>query len=229
MKRVFKEGIFPSDIGCYTLGLQMGAVDTTICMGASISIGSGISHACPGVDVVSTIGDSTFLHSGLNGLINSVYNNANQTIVILDNRITAMTGHQPNPNTGLTAIGTTSPKISLEALVRACGISFVESVDPYDLPALIDTFQTAKKTPGVKVIIAKQGCAVMLKRNGIKLPKYTVEPTKCVKCKACIKYGCPAIEINNEGCAKITNLCNGCGVCSDICPAGAIVKEGARK
>ena len=150
MKKVFKDGVFPSDIGCYTLGLQLGAVDTTICMGASITVGSGIAHSCPGTDVVSTIGDSTFLHTGVNGLINAVYNNTNQIVIILDNRITAMTGHQPNPNTGLTATGEESPKISLEELARACGVSYVESVDPYDLTYLLATLKEAKEKPGVK-------------------------------------------------------------------------------
>jgi indolepyruvate ferredoxin oxidoreductase alpha subunit len=103
IKKVFKDAIYPSDIGCYTLGLQLGVVDTTICMGASITVASGISHAGDPRDIVCTIGDSTFMHTGIQGLINAVYNGANMTVVILDNRITAMTGHQPNPNTGVTA------------------------------------------------------------------------------------------------------------------------------
>jgi indolepyruvate ferredoxin oxidoreductase alpha subunit len=229
MRKVFKDGVFPSDIGCYTLGLQLGAVDTTICMGASITIGSGIAHACPGTDVVSTIGDSTFLHTGINGLINAVYNNTNQTIIILDNRITAMTGHQPNPNTGITATGEPSPKISLEELVRACGVSFVETVDPYDLTYLLVTLREAKKHPGVKVIIAKQPCVIMNKRLGIKRNRFVVDAEKCTKCGACLKYGCPAIETDETGASKITALCTGCGVCADICPAGAIHRGGARQ
>ena len=123
IKKVFKDGIYPSDIGCYTLGLQLGAVDTTICMGASITVGSGISHAGEERDVVATIGDSTFLHTGIPGLLNAVYNGAKMTVVILDNRTTAMTGHQPNPNTGCTACGSPSPSVSLEAFCRACGVS----------------------------------------------------------------------------------------------------------
>ena len=229
MKKVFKDGVFPSDIGCYTLGLQLGAVDTTICMGASITIGSGISHACPGTDVVSTIGDSTFLHTGVNGLINAVYNNASQTVIILDNRITAMTGHQPNPNTGINARGEISPKISLEELARACGVSFVETVDPYDLTYLLATLREAKEKPGVKVIIAKQPCVIMNKRLGIKRNKFVVDTEKCTKCGACLKYGCPAIETDESGASVITPLCTGCGVCADICPAGAIHRGGARQ
>ncbi|MDO5843936.1 MAG: indolepyruvate ferredoxin oxidoreductase subunit alpha [Methanocorpusculum sp.] len=229
IKKVFKDGIFPSDIGCYTLGLQMGSVDTTICMGASVTVGSGISHSIEGAEVVSTIGDSTFLHTGVNGLINAVYNGANQTIIILDNRITAMTGHQPNPNTGLTAAGIASPKISLEEIARACGVSFVESVDPYDLTHLLATLREAKEKKGVKVIIAKQPCVIMNKRLGIKRSKYVVDETRCTKCGACLKYGCPAIETDSNGAALTTNLCTGCGVCADICPAGAIRKGGAKE
>ena len=229
MKKVFKDGVFPSDIGCYTLGLQLGAVDTTICMGASITVGSGIAHSCPGTDVVSTIGDSTFLHTGVNGLINAVYNNTNQIVIILDNRITAMTGHQPNPNTGITAAGDESPKISLEELARACGVSYVESLDPYDLTYLLATLREAKEKPGVKVIIAKQPCVIMNKRLGIKRNRYVVDAEACTKCGACLKYGCPAIETDETGPAKITTLCTGCGVCADICPTGAIHRGGARQ
>lgn len=228
MRKVFKDGIFPSDIGCYTLGLQLGAVDTTICMGASITVGSGIAHSVEGAEVVSTIGDSTFLHTGVNGLINAVYNNANQTVIILDNRITAMTGHQPNPNTGLTACGVESPKISLEELARACGVKFVESVDPYDLTHLLSVLREAKEKKGVKVIIAKQPCVIMNKRLGIKRSRYVVDADRCTKCGACIRYGCPAIETDETGAARTTALCTGCGVCADICPAGAIHRGGVR-
>ncbi len=134
MKKVFGESaIYPSDIGCYTLGIQLGAVDTTICMGASITVGSGIAHSGESRDIVCTIGDSTFLHTGIQGLMNAVYNGANMTVIILDNRITAMTGHQPNPNTGITATGVETPPVSLDAVCRSCGATFVETVDPYDL------------------------------------------------------------------------------------------------
>lgn len=228
MKKVFKDGIFPSDIGCYTLGLQLGAVDTTICMGASITVGSGIAHSVEGAEVVSTIGDSTFLHTGVNGLINAVYNNANQTVIILDNRITAMTGHQPNPNTGMTACGVESPKVSLEEIARACGVKFVEAVDPYDLTHLLAVLKEAKEKEGVKVIIAKQPCVIMNKRLGIKRSRYVVDSNRCLRCGACIRYGCPALETDENGAARTTSLCTGCGVCADICPAGAIHRGGAR-
>jgi indolepyruvate ferredoxin oxidoreductase alpha subunit len=225
MRKVFKNGIFPSDIGCYTLGLQLGGVDTTICMGASITVGSGIKQSGEERDVVCTIGDSTFLHTGIPGLLNAVYNGANMTVVILDNRITAMTGHQPNPNTGITARGTESTPISLDAICRACGVSFVETVDPYDLPILLATFRQAKERDGVKVIIAKQPCVITARRSGIKRKPYAVDPERCTGCGVCRSFGCPAIAFADDK-AWITDLCAGCGVCADICPSGAIRREG---
>jgi len=224
IRKVFKDGIYPSDIGCYTLGLQLGVVDTTICMGASITVGSGIAHSGEPRDVVCTIGDSTFLHTGIQGLMNAVYNGANMTVVILDNRITAMTGHQPNPNTGTTACGVETPAVSLDAICRACGVSFVETIDPYDMTGMINVFQEAKKRPGVKVIIAKQMCVIMMRRAGIRRGKYTVDTDACTGCGTCIRFGCPAIEFADEK-ARINDLCSGCSVCAQLCPVGAIARE----
>jgi len=225
MRKVFRDGIFPSDIGCYTLGLQLGAVDTTICMGASITVGSGIARSGEERPVVSTIGDSTFLHTGMPGLLNAVYNGADMVVVILDNRITAMTGHQPNPNTGVTATGVESIPISLEAICRSCGVSWVETVDPYDLPVLLDTLRRAKERKGVRVIIAKQPCVITARRSGIRRKAYEVDPDRCTDCGACRSFGCPAIAFAGKN-ATITELCAGCGVCADICPSGAIGREG---
>jgi len=225
IRKVFRDGIYPSDIGCYTLGLQLGVVDTTICMGASITVGSGIAHSGEEQDVVCTIGDSTFLHTGIQGLLNAVYNNARMTVVILDNRITAMTGHQPNPVTGYTACGVESPAISLEQIVRACGVPFVETVDPYDLASLLEVLEKAKARDGVKVIIAKQACVITAKRAGVKRPRYTVDTERCTGCGACIRFGCPAIESDGEK-SRITELCSGCSVCVQVCPVGAIIRVG---
>ncbi|MFZ1898776.1 indolepyruvate ferredoxin oxidoreductase subunit alpha [Methanoregula sp.] len=225
MKKVFKESaIYPSDIGCYTLGLQLGAVDTTICMGASITVGSGIAHSGDPRDVVCTIGDSTFLHTGIQGLMNAVYNGANMTVVILDNRITAMTGHQPNPNTGVTATGAESAPISLDAICRSCGVTFVETVDPYDLTGMLRVLEEAKKKKGVRVVIAKQMCVIAARRAGVKRGRYAANPDLCTGCGTCVKFGCPAIEFVDEK-ARINDLCSGCAVCARLCPVGAISRE----
>jgi len=228
IRRVFRDAIYPSDIGCYTLGLQLGVVDTTICMGASITVASGIAKSGEPRDVVCTIGDSTFLHTGIQGLLNAVYNGGDITVVILDNRITAMTGHQPNPNTGITACGDASVPVSLDAICRACGVTFVETVDPYDLTSMLQVLGEAKSRKGVKVIIAKQQCVITAKRTGIKRGRYTVDAGACTACGTCIRFGCPAIEKGEEDKARISDLCSGCGVCAQICPTGAIVKGGKR-
>jgi indolepyruvate ferredoxin oxidoreductase alpha subunit len=225
IKKVFRDGIFPSDIGCYTLGLQLGVVDTTICMGASITIASGMAQAGEEHDIVCTIGDSTFLHTGIQGLLNAVYNNARITVVILDNRVTAMTGHQPNPNTGETASGVRSPPVSLEMICRACGVSFVETVSPSDLIQFMNILKAAKAEPGVKVVIARQPCVITERRAKVNRGRFTVNREACIGCKACVKFGCPAIELRS-GLALITDLCSGCGACAQICPVAAIMREG---
>jgi len=227
IKRVFKDAVYPSDIGCYTLGLQLGVVDTTICMGASVTVASGIAHAGETRDIICTVGDSTFLHTGIQGLLNAVYNGANITVVILDNRITAMTGHQPNPNTGVTACGIVSPPVSLDAICRACGVSFVETVDPYDITGMMNVLRDAQSRAGVKVIIAKQQCVISARRAGVKRGRYRVDDELCTGCGICVQFGCPAIEMENEK-ARINELCSGCRVCAQLCPSGAIMREGKR-
>ena len=224
MRRVFRDAVFPSDIGCYTLGLQLGAVDTTICMGASITVASGIALTAGG-DVVATIGDSTFLHTGLPGLVNAVYNGAEMVLVILDNRTTAMTGHQPNPTSGVTATGEATPKVSLEALCRACGVTWVETVDPYDMTGLLATLREAKDRSGVRVVIAKKPCVINERRAKVARPRLSVDPSACNGCRTCLRYGCPGMAFEGET-ATVTALCSGCGVCVTLCPQGAIVREG---
>jgi indolepyruvate ferredoxin oxidoreductase alpha subunit len=225
MKKVWRDAVYPSDIGCYTLGLQLGVVDTTICMGSAPSLGSGINHAGDPREVVATIGDSTFLHSGIPGLLNAVYNGAEMTLVILDNRTTAMTGHQPNPVSGTTARGEAKAPVSLEAVCRACGVQFVETVSPYDLPTTIEVMKQAKAQKGVKVVIAKQPCVITARRAGVRRGSYTVDRDACTDCGTCIRFGCPAIGMVDER-ASINELCSGCGVCAGICPSGAIGPEG---
>ncbi len=173
------------------------------------------------------IGDSTFLHTGIQGLMNAVYNGANMTVVILDNRITAMTGHQPNPNTGVTATGVESPPVSLDAICRACGVTFVETVDPYDMTGMVRVLEAAKARKGVKVIIAKQMCVIVARRAGVKRGRYAVNPEICTGCGTCVRFGCPAIEFVDEK-ARINDLCSGCAVCAHLCPVGAIAREAKR-
>jgi len=196
-------------------------------MGASITIASGIAHSGEPREIICTIGDSTFLHTGIQGLMNAVYNGADITVVILDNRITAMTGHQPNPNTGVTACGTQSPPVSLDAVCRACGVTFVETVDPYDITGMMNVLKAAQARSGVSVIIAKQQCVIMARRAGVKRGRYTVDADACTGCGTCVRFGCPAIEFADEK-ATINDLCSGCAVCAQLCPAGAIVREGKR-
>lgn len=224
MRKVFgKDAIYPSDIGCYTLGIQSGTVETTLCMGSSISIASGLYHAGEKRPICCSIGDSTFFHTGMNSLLNAVFNKANITVTILDNRITAMTGHQPNPGVGFTVTGEPTVEVSLAELCRAMGAGSVAVVDPYNLEEIQEAFKAAKDFEGTAVVIAKQPCVISGKRAGIRRVPYIVDPEKCEGCKQCVKFGCPAIEFDEENeCTVITALCSGCGVCAQICKFEAI-------
>ena len=208
------------DIGCYTLGAvaPLNAIDTTICMGASVSSLHGFNKANDGESdnkTVAVIGDSTFMHSGVTGLINIAYNDSNSTVIILDNSITGMTGHQQNPTTGYNLKGDPASKIDLEALCRSVGIKSVRVVDPYDLKEC-DTVikeELAKAEPSV--VISRRPCALLkyVKHAG----PIKTNTDKCVGCKMCMQIGCPAVSMEN-GKVKIDNtLCTGCGVCSQMC------------
>ena len=159
----------------------------------------------------------------MNGLMNAVYNKANITVTILDNRITAMTGHQPNPGMGKTVTGETTVDISIEKLCRGLGAEFVEVVDAYDRKATEATFKRAKEYNGTSVVIAEQACVINARRMGVRRKPYMIDPDKCTGCKQCVKFGCPAIEFDYEGkYSKITALCTGCGACAQICKFDAI-------
>ena len=226
LKSVFKDdAIFASDIGCYTLGTQLAAVDTCLCMGASITIASGLSFSGVKNKVACTIGDSTFLHTGIPGLINAVYNKADITVVILDNRTTGMTGHQPHPATGETILGEPSTEISLESVVKACGVPSLQVIDPFDIEIAKAAFKKAYNTDGVKVIIARQPCVITAKRMGIRRHQYEVVEDLCEGCKRCVKFGCPAMEVRN-GKAFINDTCAGCSMCTQVCQFGAIKAKG---
>ncbi|MDD1731637.1 MAG: indolepyruvate ferredoxin oxidoreductase subunit alpha [Methanothrix sp.] len=221
MKKAFgKNAIFPSDIGCYTMAVNMGTVDTCLCMGASITLASGIRHGGETEGICCSLGDSTFLHGGMTGLLNAAYNKARITVAILDNSTTAMTGHQPHPGTGVTATGEATVQVSLEALAKALGAGLVETVDPYQLDETIKSFERARDYPGLSVIIARRPCVIKARKAGQR-PRPLQVNDQCKGCKICIDFGCPAIEFEEER-ARINSLCTGCGVCAAICPASAI-------
>ena len=213
------------DIGCYTLGAvpPLGAIDTTICMGASVSGLHGFNKAGGGQGegkTVAVIGDSTFMHSGVTGLINIAYNESNSTVIILDNSITGMTGHQQNPTTGYNLKGDPCTKIDLETLCRAVGIQRVRVVDPYNLAECDQAVKEELAAAEPSVIISRRPCA-LLKYVKHKAP-LVANSDKCVGCKSCMRIGCPAISIV-DGKAKIDNtLCVGCGVCQQLCKFDAL-------
>ena len=220
------------DIGCYTLGAvaPLGVIDTTICMGASISTLHGMEKA-KGRDFirnwVAVIGDSTFMHTGINSLMNMVYNQANGTVVILDNSTTGMTGHQDHAATGKTLKGQVVPAINIFGLCKSLGIENVYEVNAFDLPGLEETFKRETAKDGVSVIIAKSPCALL---KGVKFPdKCRPLSEKCKKCGACLRPGCPALTKNEDGTISIDEtMCNGCGLCKQLCKFDAIetVKAG---
>ena len=216
------------DIGCYTLGAvaPLNAVDSVICMGASISGTHGFNKANGGSTdgkTVAVIGDSTFMHSGMTGLVNIAYNNSNSTVIIVDNSITGMTGHQQNPTTGMNLKGDPAAKVNLEALCKAIGINSVVVVDPYNIAECerVIKEELAKEEPSV--IISRRPCALL------KYVKYntpvTVSADKCKSCKMCMKIGCPAISMVDGKAVIDSTLCTGCNVCTQLCKFGAM-KEG---
>jgi indolepyruvate ferredoxin oxidoreductase alpha subunit len=213
------------DIGCYTLGAvpPLNALDSTLCMGASISGLHGFNLARKGESEkksVAVIGDSTFMHSGMTGLVNIAYNATNSTVIILDNSITGMTGHQQNPTTGYNIKGDPAQKVDLEALCHALGINRVRVVDPYDLKACETAVKEELQAEEPSVIISRRPC-VLLKSVKPKAP-LKVDPEKCRSCKRCMSLGCPAISMK-DGKARIdATLCVGCGVCKQLCAFGAI-------
>jgi len=223
MRKTFgKNAIFPSDIGCYTMAVNMGTVDTCLCMGASITLASGIRHSGEREGICCSLGDSTFLHGGMTGLLNAAYNKARITVAILDNSTTAMTGHQPHPGTGVTVTGEPTVEVSLEALAKALGAGLVETVDPYELDETIKSFERARDYPGLSVIIARRACVIKARKAGQR-PRPLQVSEECKGCKICIDFGCPALEFEEEK-ARINSLCTGCGVCAAICPASAITE-----
>lgn len=219
------------DIGCYTLGAvaPLNAIDTTVCMGASVSGLHGFVKAGDEENAgrtVAVIGDSTFIHSGVTGLINIAYNESNSTVIILDNSITGMTGHQQNPTTGYNLKGDPCTKIDLESLCHAVGIKRVRVVDPYDMDACQSAIQEELAVKEPSVIISRRPCALL---KYVKHPgPICSDPEKCKGCKACMNIGCPAISMVDGKAVIDETLCVGCGVCEQLCKFGALGTEGGR-
>ncbi len=214
------------DIGCYTLGAvpPLSTIEMTLCMGASIGATHGFNKmlgAASEGKTVAVIGDSTFMHSGMTGLANVAYNQSNSTVIILDNSITGMTGHQQNPSTGLNIKGDPAGKIDLEALCHAMGINRVRVVDPYNLAECDAALKEELAAPEPSVIISRRPCALLktVKHN----PPLKVDAGKCIGCKSCMKIGCPAISMVDGKAFVDQTQCVGCGVCSQLCPKKAFV------
>ena len=219
--------VVSGDIGCYTLGAvaPLQSVDTTICMGASVSAALGMAKA-RGAEfnkkLVSVIGDSTFIHSGITGLIDIVYNKGNNTVIILDNSITGMTGHQENPTTGKTIRGVATKQVDLIKLCQAVGIDHIVVADPVDVKGFEKVVKEEVERDEPSVIIAQRPCALLKGVNYVGKCKIT---DNCKNCKMCMKLGCPAISVRDDKVVIDATQCNGCGLCVNVCPFGAIEKE----
>jgi indolepyruvate ferredoxin oxidoreductase, alpha subunit len=232
IKKAAPKGIYPSDIGCYTLGVNLGGVDTVLCMGASISQAAGFyqSYRVTGQqrEIIATVGDSTFFHAGIPPLIDAVAQGARFVLVILDNVTTAMTGNQPTPAHGTEA----GKSVDIASIVKGCGVGFVKTADPLNLPgftALLKEAVAYSHEEGVAVVIAKSPCVVDRSVPRQKRQQPTVDQQGCTGCRVCTdRFECPALVFDEEA-RKVsvdTMICSGCGVCLDVCPTRAIKKEG---
>ncbi|MEJ2285174.1 MAG: thiamine pyrophosphate-dependent enzyme [Desulfobacterales bacterium] len=241
IKKAARKGIYTSDIGCYTLGLNLGAVDTVLCMGAAISQAAGFYHAYKNQekrpDIVATIGDSTFFHAGVPPLIDAVVQKVKFVLVILDNRTTAMTGSQPTPMSGRGACGEVLDTVDIESLVRGCGVKYCREGNPYRVTEFIDLMKDAvnySRENGPAVVISRFPCVIDLARKGETTEQIPVTVTEdCDGCAYCVKqFECPALifhedEAKDEKYVTIDRiLCTSCGVCLNVCPKGAIVAKG---
>lgn len=216
-----KRAVFCGDIGCYTLGnaMPLDMVDTCLCMGAGITAAQGIARGEKGVKTFAFIGDSTFFHTGIPGVINALYNGTDLTVAVLDNSTTAMTGHQPHPGTGTTMMGDVAEKISIEAVLRAVGVTDIQVVDPLNLEEAIAAARHCGEASGVTAIIYRSPCIAVVKGKG----SLSVNTEACTGCKKCTReLGCPALMKSGTKIAVNAALCTGCGLCQKVCPFNAI-------
>ena len=218
-----RKAVFCGDIGCYTLGnaAPLDMVDTCLCMGAGINIAQGVTRVEPDTAAFAFVGDSTFFASGITGVVNAFYNQANMTLVVLDNSTTAMTGHQPHPGTGRTMMGQVVERVSIERVLLAIGLKVVETVDPLDLDAAVATVRRVANEPGVKAIVFRSPCVVLARPQA----RSAVDAERCVGCLRCVReLGCPAL-VPDAGTGKVTidaAQCTGCTLCEQLCPTHAI-------
>ncbi len=225
-KAVGKKALFATDIGCYTLGVAppYSAADLLVCMGSSVGTAGGLAKVND-LPVIAFIGDSTFFHAGVPSLINAVHQGHRFLLMILDNRTTAMTGHQPHPGSRTDPRNPDATPISLEEVVKGCGVMWLRTIDPYDISATIDLVNEALTYDGVSVIIARRECALIAKRDekGAIIRKHHVDQEACKKCRTCVtKFQCPAISSIDKVQTIDMDLCAGCGVCAQVCPYGAM-------
>lgn len=216
-----KKAVFSGDIGCYTLGnaQPLDMVDTCLCMGADVTVAQGIHRIQPDTYNFSFIGDSTFFHTGIPGVINAVYNQTEIKLMVLDNSTTAMTGSQPHPGTGQTMMGNISEKVSIEGILKAVGVGFVEVCSPFDLEKAKEAVKRAAEHKGVAAVIFRAPCITVSKP----LPLLTINDDKCTGCKRCIKeLGCPAISYHDRKAVIEPSMCYGCTICAQVCPFNAI-------
>ena len=225
-KAVGKKALFASDIGCYTLGVASpySAADLLVCMGSSVGTAGGLAMVNE-LPVIAFIGDSTFFHAGVPGLINAVHQGHKFLLMILDNRTTAMTGHQPHPGSRPDPRNPGALPIVIEEVVRGCGVKWLRTVDPYDVETTIDAIKEAITHDGVSVIIARRECALIADRDntGAIIRKHHIDQEACKKCRTCVtKFQCPAISSVDKVQTIDETQCAGCGVCAKVCPYGAI-------
>lgn len=220
LKKAKQKAVFTGDIGCYTLGnaQPLDMVDTCLCMGAGITIAQGLQIAEPDSRQIAFIGDSTFFHTGIPGVINAVYNENDITVIILDNSTTAMTGHQPHPGTGRTMMGNITEKVSIEKVLEGCGVGFVAKANPLEFEQAVSVVTEAVQYKGVSAVIFEAPCIALFKPQEVEQVQ-----ENCIGCKKCIReLGCPAMSVKEKKVTIDQNLCNGCKLCVQICPVKAI-------